>query len=191
MKDNKIGYRDIAKMLCSTLPVEGKDYTDKIESYLDIIKSLPMEAKVAIKSAYIFSRKVPREEREDMFQELCKAVLEIKTKDEKLGYAVARCDWRDWWEKFYTRQHYLAGSLNDTVLDNENQAVELGELIVGEVEFERKIDGKIDADLIWNGLPEPVKPIVGKRLIGKALNNTERSTLSRWIHKEGYRLLLA
>jgi len=187
----KVGYRDIAKMFCSAMPIEGKDFGDKVNEYLDIIKRMPAEAKVALKSAYIFSRKVPREEREDLFQELCLAVLQVKTKDEKLGYAIARCDWRNWWQKFYTRQHYLAGSLNDTVLDSENQPVEFAELIVGEVEFERKIDGKMDAERIYQRLPDTIRPIINNRLIGKALNAVERQRLSRYIKKEGYKLLLA
>ncbi len=85
-----ITYRHIAKMLASALPVEGQEFGLKVEQYLDTIKRLPQEAKTALKSAYIFSRKVPREEREDLFQDIVLAVLKVKTKDEQLAYAIAR-----------------------------------------------------------------------------------------------------
>ena len=184
----KVSYRDIAKMLVKAMPIEIDDFRDKVESYINTIKAMPKEAKIALKSAYIFSHKVPREEREDLFQDIALAVLKTKTRDERLAYAVARCDWRNWWSKFRIRQHY---SLDSVVDDGEGNGVALSELIVGEYEFELKMDGELDAQRIWDRLPGNIKPIILTRLLGKALNNTERSTLSRWIKKEGYQLLLA
>lgn len=189
MSQIRVTYRDIAKMLCSAMPIEGLEFRQKVESYLETIKKLPAEAKVALKSAYVFSRKVPKQEREDMFQELTLAVLEARTKDEAFGYAICRCDWRNWWQKYKTRQHYLAGSLNRILLDADNQAVELGELLVGECEFEAKMDGKLDAERIWSKLPLVIKRVVNLRLIGKALNPAERQRLSRYIKREGYALI--
>ena len=139
----KVTYRDIAKMLCRAFPLEGQDFASKVEEYLANIKRLPTESKLALKTAYIFSRKVPREEREDMFQELVIGVLEVKTKDEPFAYAVARCDWRNWWQKYMTRQHFYGGSLNKTVVDSDGQEIQLAELIVGEAEFENKMNGDI------------------------------------------------
>jgi hypothetical protein len=69
----KVTYRDIAKMLASALPVEAEEFRDRVEVNLEAIQSLSTEAKIALKSAYIFSRKVPREEREDLFQDLALA----------------------------------------------------------------------------------------------------------------------
>ena len=57
----QVTYRDIAKMLSSALPVEGEGFGDKVEEYLETIKALPREAKLALKVGYIFSRKVPRQ----------------------------------------------------------------------------------------------------------------------------------
>ena len=183
-----ITYRHVAKMLASALPVEGQEFGLKVEHYLDTIQRLPQEAKTALKSAYIFSRKVPREEREDLFQDIALAVLKVKTKDERLAYAIARCDWIDFWKAYKIRQHY---SLDSVVDDTEGNPVTLGELLVGETEFERKMDGKLDAERIYNLLPIHIQPLIDKRLIGKALNNTERSQLNRYIKAEGYKLLLA
>lgn len=174
-------YRNVAKMFASALPIEDDEFATAVEFHLATIKRLPKSAKLALRSAYIFSRKVPRPEREDMFQELALAVLEHRMEDERLAYAVARCDWRDWWEKYYTRQHYYGGSLNATVLDGEGQEFEFGELLVGEVDFERRIAGKVDGQRLYAQLPDPIKAVVNKRLIGKPLNATERQRLSRFV----------
>lgn len=182
-----VSYRDIAKMLVKAMPLKGQEFGNKVNEYTDIIKAMPTEAKVALKSAYIFSAKVPREEREDMFQDLCLAVLELRTKDEKLGYTVARCDWKNWWSKYKIRQHY---SLNSIVKDEEGNEIELAELIVGEAEFELKMDSKIDAERIWDKLPKLIKSIVQRRLLGYALNNTERQRLSRYVRQYGAQLLI-
>lgn len=187
----KVTYRDIAKMLSSALPVEGDQFGAIVEENLKTIKALTTEAKNALKTAYIFSRKVPREEREDMFQELTLAVLQVKTKDERFAYAIARCDWRNWWDKYTTRSHFMAGSLNDTVLDSDNEEVELAELVVGEAEFERKMDGKLDAQRIWAKLPDDIKPIILKRLLGKALNHSERNKLNYYARTKGTQILLS
>jgi len=175
-------------MMAKALPVEDTEFTTKVNEYLKAIKAMPKEHKAALKAAYIFSRKVPREEREDLFQELALTLLKHKTKDDKLAYAIARCDWQNWWSKYKIRQHYSLDMVIDT---DDGNPVTLGETLVGEVEFERKMDGKLDAQAIWQKLPGNIKAIVNKRLIGKALNNTERSQLSRWVKSQGYQLLLA
>jgi len=183
-----ITYRNIAIMLVKALPVEGTQFTDKVNEYLKVIKAMPREHKAALKAAYIFSRKVPREEREDLFQELALTLLKAKTKEDRLAYAIARCDWRNWWQKYKIRQHYSL----DTVIDQgDGDPITLGETLIGEIEFEHKMDGKIDGDRLWQKLPGNIKAIVSKRLIGKALNNTERSQLNRWIKSKGYQLLIA
>jgi len=184
----QVTYRDIAKMLASALPVEGEEFGVKVNEYLETIKALPREAKLAMKVAYIFSRKVPRQEREDIFQDIALAVFKVKARDERLAYAIARCDWRNWWEKYSIRQHY---SLDSIVEDDDGNPITFAELLVGEVEFERKMNGKLDAERLWDKLPERIKPIVYERLIGKALNSSKRNILNRWVSAEGYRLILA
>jgi len=184
----QVTYRDIAKMLASALPVEGEEFGDKVNEYLETVKRLPREAKLAMKIGYIFSRKVPRSEREDMFQDIALALFKVKVKDERLAYAIARCDWRDFWRRYMIRQHY---SLDTVVDDDEGNPVTMAELIVGEVEFERKMNGKLDAERIWDKLPEHIKPIVFQRLIGKALTHKERNTLNYFVRTQGTQLLLA
>ena len=183
----KVTYRDIAKMLASALPIEGDDFRDRVNTNLKAIESLSTETKTALKSAYIFSRKVPRQERQDLFQDLILAILKARTKDEKLAYAIARCDWINWWKKYKIRQHY---SLDTIIEDEDGNPQRMGELIVGVVDFEYKMDGKLDADRIWQKLPQDIKAIVQKRLLGQPLLNTERARMSYWTKTQGYSLLL-
>jgi hypothetical protein len=179
--ENKVTYRRIAKMLASALPIEQAEFAERVEDHLEAIKTMPKAQRQALRCAYIFSRKVPAQEREDLFQELALAILEAKVEDERLAYAIARCDWQDWWEKYMTRSHYYAGSLNATLEDGDGQEVEFGELLVGEVEFERKMAGKVDGQALWAKIPNHLKPIVNKRLIGKSITGGEKLMLNKWI----------
>ena len=188
MNTIKVSYRDIAKLFVKALPVDGDEFSNKVEEYIEIIRALPAPAKIALKSAYIFSRKVPREEREDLYQELVLAVLKAQTGDERLAYAICRCDWINWWAKFKIRQHY---SLDSVVEDDEGKQVPLSELIIGEAEFELKMDGELDAQRIWNALPGDIQGIVQKRLIQQPLTNKERARLSYWTRTQGYKVALA
>ena len=186
----KVTYRDIAKMLTKAMPIEGKEFGDKVAAALASIKKLPAESKIALKTAYIFSRKAPRQDREDLFQELFMAVLESNTKDEPLAYAIARCDWRNWWAKRMRHQQYLGGSLNKVVAADDGHETEVGELIVGEVEFERVMIDRIDAETLFARLPKWLQPLINKRLVGMALSAVERQKLCRWNKAEGYKLLI-
>ena len=187
MKTIEVTHRHVAIMMASALTIEGEDFRNKVEANLEAIKALPGEQKTALKMAYIFSRKVPHQEREDLFQDIAVKLIEANTSEQRLAYAIARCDWRDWWKKYKIRQHY---SLDSVTEDEDGNPATLGELIIGESEFELKMDGKLDARKIWHKLPENIKLIVTNRLIGKALTNTERSTLNRWVKNKGYQLLL-
>ena len=186
MNTIKTTYRDIAKMLVKAMPVDGQDYYGKVEQYIDTIRAMPQESKVALKSAYIFSRKVPKQEREDMFQDLALAILKAKTGDERLAYTIARCDWKNWWAKYRIRQHY---SLDSVVEDEDGGETTFGELLVGETEFERKIDGELDAQSIWDRLPPGIQYLVDRRLTGYGLKKLERECLERWTSKNAMLLV--
>ncbi len=182
-------YRQIAKMLCSHMPVENEDYSIAVENMLESILQLPIESKYALKCAYIFSRKCPREEREDLFQDLMLKLLQARIQDEKLCYAVARCDWSDWWKRYKVREHY---SLDESVSQDESgNPVTLGDLLTNEIRFENMVEGKLDAVTIWEKLPVNIKGIVTKRLQCRALTATERKQLNRFVHAQGTSLLLA
>ncbi len=187
----RVQYRDVAKMLAKALPVQDVEFKAKIDDYLALIKKMPAEAKLALRSAYIFSAKAPKQDREDLFQDLFLGVLKAGTKDEPFAYAIARCDWRDWWRKRMVRQHYNGGSLDKTVTNEDGHESDVAELIVGETEFERKMCDKIDSERIFSRLPEWLKPLIERRLMGKGLAKKDKDRVRYWSKKYGYSLLIA
>jgi hypothetical protein len=93
----------------------------------------------------------------------------------------------NWWRKYKIRQHYSL----DSVTENEDGTPQpLTEMVIGELDWERRIDGKVDAEQIWNKLPQDIKPIVLKRLISQSLTKQEHNKLSYWVKAKGYQLLL-
>lgn len=178
MNTIKTTYRDIAKMLVKAMPVEGQDFADKVEQYIGTIRAMPNEARIALKSAYIFSRKVPREEREDLFQDLALAILKARCNDERLAYSIARCDWKNWWAKYKIRQHY---SLDSVVDDGDGGQTTFGELLVGEVDFETRINGDLDGQALYERLPEWIKKLVDKGLSGQGIRGGDRQLLNKWV----------
>jgi len=102
----RVTYRQIAKHFCRALPIEGREFGNKVSEVTEVIKRLPKGQKQALQCAFIFARKVPRQERDDLFQELTLAILQSQTEDVKLAYAIARCDWINFWQKYKTKQFY-------------------------------------------------------------------------------------
>ena len=62
---------------------------------------------------------------------------------------------------------------------------------VGEVEYENRLNGELDAESIFDTLPQAIKPIINKRLLGIPLPPKDRQALSRYVKAEGYKLLIA
>ena len=178
MKPIQVEFRTIAKFLVKHLALDGQEFGAKVEETTATIRKLKPAQRTALKAAYVFANKVPRDERQDLFQELVLALLERSTKEEKLAYAIARCDWIDWWKRFTTKQQYARVSLQSTVEDADGNETELSELIVGECEFERKMDGLLDGKALWAKLPNEIQAIVQKRLLGKALLKAEHNKLA-------------
>lgn len=171
------------------------------------IDKLGTNAKLAIQAAYIFSRKVPANERQDLFQELVTAVLESGTEKLAFAYTIARRDWQNWYKSYKLHSQFYGGHLSDTILNSDGEETELAELLVGEVEFERRQIDKLDSQSLWYQIPVDIQKLVMKRLQGKplgtsrsrkggrpkqsqTLNNTERSRLNRYVKTEGYKLLI-
>ncbi|MDD5510823.1 MAG: hypothetical protein PHI12_08435 [Dehalococcoidales bacterium] len=180
----KVSLRDIALMFARHIPESCKvDMAETTESYLHQIKYLSANQRIAIRSAYIFASKAPSEERQDLFQELVSTLLTKTTPDERLSYAMAKCDWVDWWRKYTTRSHMARLDAPVKQADNEPESAsaELSELLVGEMEFESKICAKLDAQRILDIIPKNIKSIGVKRMLGQALNANDRQVLCRWI----------
>jgi len=204
----KANYQQIAKAA-----IGGPNFEDD-NQYIELVKAtakeldnLSINAKLAVEAGYIFSRKVPSSERQDLFQELVTAVLDSGTENPAFAYTIARRDWQDWWAKYKLHSQFYQGYLSEVILNSDGEETELAELVVGEVEFERKQIAKLDAESLWQQIPKDIQYLVSKRLQGKplgaprnrkagkpkssgTLNDTERKRLNRWAKTEGYKLLI-
>lgn len=201
-------YQQIAKAA-----IGGPNFEDDGQ-YIGLVKSTTRElgelganAKLAVEAAYVFSRKVPADERQDLFQELVLAVIDSGTENPAFAYTIARRDWQDWWRKYKVHSQYYQGYLSDVIVNSDGEETELAELLVGEVEFEQRQIDKLDGERLWQQIPEQIQVLISKRLQGKplgaprnrksgrpkssgSLNDTERQRLNRWAKTEGYRLLI-
>ena len=167
--------RQVAKMMARVISPD-EELGENIGIILGELKGLKPECRLALKEAYIWSRKAPAEEREDLFQELFLRLWEGKVAEEKLAYAIARCDWRDWWRKYKVRQHFSL----DEPLDDTEGAKSLSEMLVGEAEFETKMCLHLDCQTIINAMPKYVKEVVTRHLYGRPIRPNERRLIDRW-----------
>ena len=81
----------------------------------------------------------------------------------------------------------------------------MADMIIGSVEYETRYDGKIEAETIWSKIPEDIRPIILKKLSGKALTSGKRKRgrpkveqpligkhsmyYRRWLRKQAYKIL--
>jgi len=70
----RVTYRQIARILVRGLPLADDEIAGKVEEYTRAIEAMPEEARVALKAGYVFSSKVPPDEREDAFHDFVLAV---------------------------------------------------------------------------------------------------------------------
>lgn len=173
----------IAIELAKYMPLDGADFRLKVVQIENVIKRLPKLEKRCLAAAYVFSRKCPRQDREDLFQDLMVALLEVKPLNEKLTYSMARFRWIDWYRKLKSGSKYSMVSLDAVISDddNDNQSHVLSEILIGDMEFEQRECEKMDCRKIIKSIPANIRKIGYKRLTGKALTNTERSTMCRYI----------
>jgi hypothetical protein len=194
---SKANYQQIAKAAISHSFDDDDEYIEVVKRTASEFDKLNDNAKLGIEAAYIFSRKVPMSERQDLFQELVVAVLDSGTEKPEFAYTIARRDWVDWWRSFKLHSQFHEGYLSEVIVNSDGQETELAELLVGEVEFEAKQIDKLDAGRLWKRLPRDIQKLVVKRLQGKplgvsrkgagrpkstgSLDNTERQRLNRWV----------
>ena len=209
----KVTARQIAKHLVKGLPLEGAAFKAEVDEVTKAIDKLAAEQRQALKCAYVFASKVPRQEREDVFQELFTKLLENGATSERLQYVIARCDWVEWWRRYKVRQNYSLDvnldaevsetlDINDVKLEDlANRSAEMQDIVtetrqalalqhegrlfresfVAQVDFETQIIDKLEARRIWQALPDRVKAIAEKRLLGRALTGAERKYLCLWL----------
>jgi len=125
--------------------------------------------------------KVPLEERKDMAQDLAEALLKANPQTPELAFAICRNRIVDFWRhyKLHSQFHIHYGS--ELIEDGEGNEIELIETLAGEVEFEKRISEKIDAESLYGKLPKPIKRVIDKRIVGLRLSDAERQQLHRYI----------
>jgi len=180
-------------------------YMELVANTRRAMESLGRNARLAVEAAYIFSRKAPHSERQDLFSDLTTAILEAGTEDAAFAYTIARRLYQNWWRAYSLHSQYHDGYLSETIMNAEGHETELAELLIGEIEFERKQIDKLDAAQLWHQIPENIQKLVLKRLQGRplgtarkrgrpasdgTLDNSERKRLNRWVKTEGFKLLI-
>jgi DNA-directed RNA polymerase specialized sigma24 family protein len=170
----------MAKWLASGLPLEGEDFEQQVQTVERELLRMTKRNKanlVALQTAYVFSKKVPRQERQDLFQELFLTLFEHKAADNGLAYAIARADWCDWWRSYKIRSHYSL----DMVADADS-GDSFGDLLVGVCDFEARILGKINGDRLLEALPDYIRKTVQRKLNGQPTSSRERAQLRMWVN---------
>jgi len=136
----------------------------------------------------IAAKKAPPGEREDLLQEVSVALLKAQPPNGQTAWGVARNTLAYYWRRWRTRQHYGIDSESDAGLDSQTVA---DNAVVWAVEWEPYSDGRMDADRIWALVPDSMRRVLNKRLLGGVLTGAERVALHRWRAREGYKILLA
>lgn len=146
----RVTYRQIAKILVRALSLDDEELDSKIEEYTRAIEAMPEEARFALQSAYIFSSKVPPEERADMFQDIVCAVPRKKKSndDGSVAYVTGRGKWLDRLppppeRRCHKKKHHPTSSLNEVIADDNGHKVELIDTLVGEANLEDKVIERI------------------------------------------------
>jgi hypothetical protein len=201
-------YQSIAKAAIGEPSFEDdNEYIELVRTTAKAFENLDLNARLAVEASYIFSRKVPMPERQDLFQELITAILASGTENPAFAYTIARRDWQNWYTKYMLHSQFYQGYLSETIVNSDGEETELAELLVGEIEFENKQIDKLDSQRLWRQIPKEIQVLIAKRLQGKplgaprmrkagqpkssgTLNNTERQRLNRWMRTQGHKLLI-
>jgi len=176
----RVTCRQIARVLVKGLPLNDDEVAGKVDEYTKAIEAMPEKTRHALQSAYIFSSKVPPEEREDLFQDIVYAVLQKSKDGEGVAYMTGRGKWLDGLGcGEHKKKRHPSSSLNE-VITTEGQDIELGETLVGTDDLEDKVIERIEAQKIYLELPRHIKLIVKKRFRGELISPKEKRQLLKY-----------
>jgi len=196
----KISYRTLAKVLAYDMPLDDQEYSDIIEWYIKSIEAMPPKHQETLKAAYVFSRKAPKEDWQDLFQHFVAHGLKILNQWPKpikdiagFCYVVVRNEWKRVTRERKRHIRMLNGgfvSLNKIVPsahpDGDSREVELQELIADDLDLESELNSELDSQAVLDTLPDRVKAIVKKRLLGgEKISNREYERLARYREENG------
>jgi len=192
----KVSYRTLAKVLAYDMPLDGQEYSDIIEWHVKSIEAMPLKQQATLKAAYVFSRKAPKEDWRDLFQHFVAHGLKILSQWPEpikdiagFCYVVVRNEWKRVTRERKRHIRMLNGgflSLNVTVGDTEDERRELLDTIADDLDLETELNSKLDSQAVLDTLPDRVKAIVKKRLLGgEKISNREYERLARYREENG------
>jgi hypothetical protein len=185
--------RAIAKFMASSLPLEGEDFGAQVAETERELTAMTRRAKdvgnlIALRTAYTFAHKIPKQERPDFFQSLFCCLYSQGITDNGIAYAVARADWVDWWRAYKMRSHYsLDGTVRVSQMAGKDTgdiitvAGSYGSLLVGVCDFEAQILGKVNGERLLEALPPHIRRMVQRSLEGYPLKGGDRVMLNKWV----------
>jgi hypothetical protein len=181
--------RSIAKFMASALPLEGEDFGAQVDATERELTAMTRRAKdagnlIALRTAYTFAHKVPKQERPDLFQSLFCMLYSKGIQDNGIAYAVARADWVDWWRAYKIRSHYSLDGTPKTAKSGKpiTEADTYGSLLIGVCDFEAQILGKVNGERLLEALPPHIRRMVQRSLEGYPLKGGDRVMLNKWVN---------
>jgi len=135
-----------------------------------------------LSAAYLYSRKVPRGDQQDVFQELVSRIWDALARRKAKGETtllypkaytlkVARCEWIRWL-KSRSRENSRRIPFEDVEDTPESGMIEA-------------VEAGLEAQRIWRVLPANIQAIVRKRLDGESNTRSERDKLFKYLQKHG------
>jgi hypothetical protein len=116
---------DVTKHLELSHPKRHKPKPSEFKAMVDWftqeIDNLPRQAQIALATAYIWASKAPKQEQEDLFQELTLKLIENGTEIEQIAWVVSHADWVDWWRRYKLHSQYCESHLSEIQeIDTDN-----------------------------------------------------------------------
>ena len=130
--------------------------------------------------------KIPREDREDVEQDLAELLIQHKPESPSLAYTICKRAIRDYWraKTKHSQFHIQYASANTKNGDGDYSTFE--ELLTDKIDYEARYCDNIDSNVLFNSLPTPIRALVTKRLRGLGLTSTQRSQLRRYCKSTQY-----
>ena len=145
--------------------------------------------KDVVRTLAFWTKHAPPDYKQDAPQDIALALLEHPTADPALTWHIAKRTIGHLWERWHTRTHYGAASLDARLDDGEGK--NLADTIVDVVDYEAQVCGAIECSRLWGLLPEWVKECAQARLTGHNVNGRRSANLKQWALDNAPALLTA
>ena len=124
--------------------------------------------------------KVPREDREDITQDMFELLLKHKPSSAGLAYTICKRSIADYWRHKARHNEFNISYASSVIASSEDGNITFEDLLIDRIDYESKYVDSIDSNVLFNSLPKPIAKLVAKRLRGLGLTSTQRSQLRRY-----------